>query len=434
MKILRDEEGQTLVMVALSLTVLLGFVGLATDVGIMQRQKRIAQSVADTAAIAAAGEAMLEGNPTGVTTGMTTAATHDITMAGLAPSTSVNLILNASPNISTSSFNTDGYVQAIVSIKTPTIFMSLFNMKSMTISASAIASEALQSAGCFNIQNGEGLANPAGTMGGNSELFGNNCGVTINGNLDMGGSSNINAKFVVASGGIVNGGSSSITGAVSQEAPPTPDPLPKLQQTANQPTIDTTAKTCTAPSGSGMSCIYNFNNGNLSGTLQSNTIYVFDSNVNSGHGPYVNGTVTGSGDTIYLSGNIPFDFDNNGSMNITPPGYGASCTGSLNPMCGVVINAPSDGANGHGTYSCATGKGNNGNNPAEIYLDFGSSTTKIEGVIYAPYMQMFVQDQGASTTLDTDVVIGNFCSQSATLKVNGYSASYSPLARMGLVY
>jgi len=434
MKILGDEEGQTLIMVALAMTVILGFVGLATDVGMMLRQRRIAQSVADTAAIAAAGEAMLEGNPTTVTSGMKTAATHDVTMAGLVPSSSVTLILNVSPNISTSGFNTAGYVQAIVALKTPTIFMSLFNIKSMNVSASAVASAALQSAGCFNIQNGEGLANPAGTMGGNSELFGNNCGVTVNGNLDMGGSSNINAKFVVASGNIVNGGNSSITGAVSKNAPPTPDPLPKLQQAANQPTINTTAKTCTAPSGSGMSCIYNFNNGNLSGTLQSNTIYVFDSNVNSGHGPYVSGTVTGSGDTIYLSGNIPFDFDNNGSMTITPPGYGTSCTGSANPFCGVVIDAPSDGANNHGTYSCSTGKGNNGNNPAEIYLDFGSSTTKIEGVIYAPYMQMFVQDQGASTTLNTDVVIGNFCSQSATLKVNGYDAGYSPLARMGLVY
>ncbi len=434
MKILRDEEGQTLVMVALTLTVLLGFVGLATDVGIMLRQRRIAQSVADTAAIAAAGEAMLEGNPTSVTTGMTTAATHDVTMAGLAPSDSVHLILNASPNISASAFNTAGYVQAIVSIKTPTIFMSLFNMKSMTVSATAVASAALQSAGCFNIQNGEGLANPAGTMGGSSELFGNHCGVTVNGNLDMGGSSNINAKFVVASGSIVNGGSSSITGTVSQKAPPTPDPLPKLQQTANQPTINTTAKTCTAPSGSGMSCIYNFNGGNLSGTLQSKTIYVFDKNINSGGGPYVTGAVTGSQDTIYLADNIPFDFSNNGSMTVTPPGYGSSCTGSANPYCGVVIDAPSDGANSHGTYTCSHGKGNNQGNPAEIYLDFGSSTTKIEGVIYAPYMQMFVQDQGASTTLDTDVVIGNFCSQSATLKVNGYSADYSPLARMGLVY
>jgi len=434
MKILRDEEGQTLVMVALSLTVLLGFVGLATDVGMMLRQKRIAQSAADTAAIAAAGEAMLEGNPTSVTSGMTTAANHDLTMAGVSPSSTVSLILHASPDISASAFNTAGYVQAIVTLKTPTIFMGLFHIKNVNVSASAIASAALQSAGCFNIQNAEGLANPAGTMGGNSELFGNHCGVTINGNLDMGGSSNINAEFVVASGNIVNGGSSSITGTVSKNAPPTPDPLPKLQQTANQPTINTTAKTCTAPSGSGMSCIYNFNGGNLSGTLQSNTLYVFDSNVNSGHGPYVSGTVTGSGDTIYLSGNIPFDFDNNGSMTVTPPGYGSSCTGSANPYCGIVVDAPSDGANNHGTYSCATGKGNNGNNPAEIYFDFGSSTTKIEGVIYAPYMQMFVQDQGASTTLDTDVVIGNFCSQSATLKVNGYNAAYSPLARMGLVY
>jgi hypothetical protein len=183
-----------------------------------------------------------------------------------------------------------------------------------------------------------------------------------------------------------------------------------------------------------MSCVYNYNSGNLSGTLQSNTIYVFDSNVNGGNGPSITGSVTGSNVTIYLANNIPFSFANNGSLNLTPPGYGTSCVGSLNPLCGILFDAPTDGANGKGTYTCSHGKGNNYGNPAEMYFDFGSSTSDLEGVIYAPYMQLFVQDQGASTKLDNDVVIGNFCSQAATLSVNGYGSSYTPLARIGLIY
>jgi hypothetical protein len=135
-----------------------------------------------------------------------------------------------------------------------------------------------------------------------------------------------------------------------------------------------------------------------------------------------------------LAGNIPFDFNNNGNLNLTPPGYGASCVGSVNPLCGVLFDAPTDGANGNGTYTCSHGNGNNRGNPAEMYFDFGSSTSDLEGVIYAPYMQLFVQDQGASTKLDNDVVIGNFCSQAATLSVNGYGSSYTPLARIGLIY
>jgi hypothetical protein len=441
MKLVRSEEGATLVIVALGLTVLLGFVGLATDVGLMLRQRRIAQTVADSAAIAAITESLIEGNPSSVTSGMWTAATHDATMNGYAPGTSngtanssngLTLTLTLNPTVS--GVATTGAVQAVAAFSAPTIFMNVLGIHTMNVSARAIASDQLDADGCFNVQNGEGLANPAATMGGSSELFGHNCGVTVNGNLKMTGTSNINAKFVVASGSITNGGSSSITGPAYQNGPPTPDPLPKLQQTANQPTINTSAKTCTAPSGTGMSCIYNYNSGNLSGTLQSNTIYVFDSNVNGGNGPSITGSVTGSNVTVYLSGNIPFSFANNGNLNLTPPGYGASCVGSLNPLCGVLFDAPSDGSNGNGTYTCSHGKGNNYGNPAELYFDFGSSTSDLEGVIYTPYMQLFVQDQGASTKLDTDVVVGNFCSQAATLSIQGYGSSNTPLARIGLVF
>ncbi len=438
MKIVRDEEGITTIMVALSLTVLLGFVGLATDVGLMLRQRRIAQTIADSAAIAAVTESLIEGNPSSVTSGMWTAASHDAAMNGFAPGASngaanssngLTLTLTLNPTLSGSA--TTGAVQAVVSFNAPTVFMNVLGIHSMNIGAKAVASDQLDADGCFNVQNGEGLADPAATMGGSSELFGQNCGVTINGNLNMGGHSNINAKFVVASGTITNGGSSSITGPESQNGPPTPDPLPKLQQTANRPTINTGAKTCTAPAGTGMSCLYNTD---LKNTLQSNTMYVFDSNYNGGGGPSISGSVTGSNVTIYLDGNIPFDFSNNGSLNLTPPGYGASCVGNLNPLCGVLLDAPTDGINGNGTYTCSHGKGNNKGNPAEIYLSFGSSSTDLEGVVYAPYMQMFLQDQGASTKLAVDVVIGNFCSQAATLKVQGYGSSNSPLARIGLVY
>lgn len=441
MKIVRDEEGATLVLVALSMTVLLGFVGLATDVGLMLRQRRIAQTVADSAAIAATTESLFEGSPSSVTTGMYTAASHDATMNGFTPGTSnaalnsangLTLTLRVTPTIS--GYSGSGLVQATANFATPTIFMNLFGIHSLNVSSTAIASDLLDSDGCFNVQNGENLANPAATMGGSSELFGHNCGVTINGNLSMAGHANINAKFVTVSGTISEGGSASITGPSSQNAPPTSDPLSKLQQTANQPTINTTAKTCTAPSGTGMSCIYNYNSGNLSGTLQSNTMYVFDSNVNGGNGPSITGSVTGTGVTIYLSGNIPFSFANNGNLNLTPPGYGSSCAGSLNPLCGILFDAPSDGINGNGTYTCSHGKGNNYGNPAEMYFDFGSSSSTLQGVIYAPYMQLFVQDQGASTYLYNDVVIGNFCSQAATLSIQGYSSSNSPLARIGLVY
>jgi hypothetical protein len=183
-----------------------------------------------------------------------------------------------------------------------------------------------------------------------------------------------------------------------------------------------------------MGCIYDFNNGDLSGTLTPNTIYYFDSAVNGGGGPSVTGSVTGSQVTLFFAGNIPFDFSNNGSVTLTPPGYGSSCIGSVNPLCGILIDAPTDGSANGGTYTCSHGKGNNEGNPGEIYLDFGSSKTVIDGIVYAPYMQLFGQDKGSSTTFASNLVIGNMCMQSSTFDVDGYSGAQSPLTRAGLVY
>ena len=52
MRILREEDGQTLVMTALCATVLIGFMGLAVDVGVLFHAKRNLQTAADDAAIA----------------------------------------------------------------------------------------------------------------------------------------------------------------------------------------------------------------------------------------------------------------------------------------------------------------------------------------------------------------------------------------------
>lgn len=451
MYIRRDERGQVLVMAALSLTVVIGFAALATDVGVMLRQRRVAQTVADAAAIAAANESLYEGTPLSVTSGMYNAAYADTLLNGftagasngqLNSSTGVTLTVNIAPNVSVSSFNSAGYVQATVSLNTQATLMKLFGFSFMNVGASAIASNTITSDGCFYVQNAGGYADPAVDMGGNSLINASNCGMTVNGNLVMGGNGTIDAKFVAVSGSI----SGKNAGNWSSGVPPQNDPLSTLQLTSNQPQASGGA--CTAPSGSGMNCVYNF--GCDSGTCKANgcgsttctlkgatmpasgstpTVYYYDKPIN------ISGNVTGSQITFYLTGNTNyFDFANNGSGTFTPPGYGSSCVGSSNPLCGILFDAPTVGSANAGTYSCSTGKGNNGGNPGEIYLDFGSTTTTVEGIIYAPYMQLFGQDKGASTTFATDLIVGNVCIQSATFNVNSYSGAQSPITRVGLVY
>ena len=54
MRIHRDERGQTILLVAFSLPLLIGFIGIATDVGALFKDKRTMQTAADAAAIAGA--------------------------------------------------------------------------------------------------------------------------------------------------------------------------------------------------------------------------------------------------------------------------------------------------------------------------------------------------------------------------------------------
>ena len=437
----KSESGSVLVLSALSMTVLLGFVAFATDVGLLLRQRRIAQTAADAAAMAAATESLDESTPTSVTSGMWTAAYHDAVMNGYTPgasngtpnaATGVTLTLNITPDIGISGYNTAGYVQAVVALNTNTVFMNLFGIHSMNVSATAIASNTIQSKGCIYVQNGGGYAVPAVNMGGNSLIAAASCGMTVNGDLTMGGNGTIDAKFVDVTGTY----SGKNAGAWNAGVSPQNDPLPKLQ--SNIPTVPTgtvAGGNCTAPAGTGEACVYDYNCGATTCALSnvtlqpaSPTIYYFDKPVT------ISGQVTMTNATIYLAGNVYFDFASNGYGTFTPPGNASSCQGSTNPFCGVIIDAPTDGNNNAGTYSCSSGKGNNGGNPGEMYFNFGSSTTNMAGVVYAPYMQLFGQDKGALTTFAVNLIVGNICMQSSTFNVNGYSGAQSPLTRVGLVY
>ena len=451
MRNLRDESGQVLVMVALSMTVLLGFVAFATDVGVMLRERRIVQSAADAAAIGAATEALWENSPSSVTSGMWTAATKDATLNGFTPgsangSRSSNgslLTINITPNISISGYNASGYVQAIAAQTTPTMFMNLFGFHSMDVTATAIASHKVTSNGCiYVLDNGGNDPGDTVDMNGNSLISSPNCGMTVNGTISTSGSASIDTKFTFASTTDVQ-----------------PDPFNYLQQTANQPTVPSgTAMggNCTLPANlsdkSLTSCIYDYNCSSttntcsLTGNLQSNTLYYYDLPVNVAQ----NASVTGIEDTIYLTGSAtssaPYLDFMNGGLTITPPGVTSApssppstapaltdCTRNTNPLCGIAVDAPTDGLTG-GTYTCTAGHGNNAGNPGAIYFDFGSSNTYLYGIMYAPAMQLFVQDQGSSTYLYTNLVIGNICAQSAILNLIGFSGNNSPNVRTGLVY
>jgi hypothetical protein len=441
----RNESGQVLIITALSMTILLGFVGFATDVGVMLRERRVTQTVADSAAVGAATEALNERFPSTVTTAMYQSALLDASLDGYSAgasngttnsSTGVTLTINTGSNITIPGYSSAGNIQAIVSKTTPTIFMGAFgallggNFQNINVSATAIASNKISSNGCGWIPNGNGYT-PAVKLSGSSNIFANQCGISVNGNVDMGGSSNLTALYLVASGSVTNAGSSGISGPVASGGSYISDPMQYLQDPVNQPSVSGT--TCTGPDG--MNCKYDYGCGSTSCTISNttltpSTVYYYDKPLT------ISGNVSGTGNTIYLAGTTPYlDFNNVGTLTLSAPApSGESCAGDGNPLCGIVIDAPADGSGKVAPSTCSNGNGNNKGNNGEIYFDFGSSTTTLKGIVYAPYMQLFLQDQGANTTFDNNFVIGTFCSQSATLNVNGLSGPLSPITRVGLVY
>src|SRR5215469_15560656 len=81
MKILRDEDGQVLVVAVCSVGMLLGLIGLAVDVSMLFRAERQAQIAADAAAIAGALELQYNGSTNVQTNAVNAAEANGVTAA-----------------------------------------------------------------------------------------------------------------------------------------------------------------------------------------------------------------------------------------------------------------------------------------------------------------------------------------------------------------
>src|ERR1700744_4113265 len=131
MRIHRDERGQTLLLVALSLPLLLGFVGIATAVGPLFRDKRPLKIAADPAAIA--GALNMSSGPTAWKAAARTAATANGFTDG---SNGVVISTPDTPQWPSSNYKGGtGYAEVTVTKTEPTIFLSLFGYPSVTVLA-----------------------------------------------------------------------------------------------------------------------------------------------------------------------------------------------------------------------------------------------------------------------------------------------------------
>jgi hypothetical protein len=410
MKKLKDESGQSLVITALCMTCLLGFVALAADMGVMMRGKRLVQTAADSAAVAGALE--LNYNPSGVTSAALAAAGQNgytAASSGVTTSGGTTVTVNVPP-LAGPHAGLGEYVEVIVSQVQPTIFMGLFGRSSQTVLARAVAQNGGASNGCVY------ALSPTGTgmsLQGRFNLSAPNCGIIIDSDdlnaalRFIGRAGNISATSVGVVGGVrgFSGGTQPVSPVVAVS-----DPLSYLIQQMPDPTKNPLLPTCTTPSGNkltgtitpGASVVcYNGNVTITNATLNAGT-YVFTGNVTLG------GNVTTNGATLDLN------------------------SGSLQENAGSVLNfvAPTSGIfNGIAIMAPPT-------NASTLTFAKGNATGTIEGIIYAPGATLSLQDNGGGPlTLITALIANQVNSGPATFNIQSYSQTVagSPLSTVTLV-
>ena len=386
----RDESGQTLVLAALCMVVLLSFVGLALDGGQLYYTKRRLQAAADAAALAGALEISSCGSVSNCSV-MQTAAQSALVENGLAgstlltqcatrTSTALTLTLNNAPcalgsKTQDPNYGSTDYVEAVISKSQPTYFMKLLGINSVEVAARAEAGIG-SSTTCVYITNSS--ANDALELNGRVTLK-SACGVAVASSatsaLLVNSGSSISASFVDVHGGVSNQGT--ISPSPVTNAAVVADPLSWVPT----PSIGSCLKTNYSNSGSAATTL---SPGTYCGPMNLNSsgittfnpgVYVFTAGLN------VNGPISGTGVTFYFSsGSILINGSN--TVNLVAPTTGT--------YAGILI------------YQAST-------DTSQAIIN-GSSSNVFQGALYLPGAELLVNggsNTAAYTIIDANEVLLN---------------------------
>jgi hypothetical protein len=310
--LVKTDEGQTLVLTAVAISVLLLMAGLGVDVGFLRYQKQQMQKAADAGAIAGASALAYAGNYTG-------AARNDSAANGFTNGTNnISVAVNSPP---TSGPNqTANYVEVIVSQPQPTFFMKVAGFTSVNVRARAVASAAKSADGCIYVMD------PSDSQSfyvNGSVSISSACGIRINSKsgsawVGKGGNYSVTSTTIGIVGGI-SPGNGTISPTPTTGISPFSDPLSSVPA----PTV---ASGCASPSGN------TYSPGTYCGgiTIHGNGTYTFQPGVYTlqGGGMTVTGspTLTGTGVLFYNTG--------------TPSTYGGI---NINGSATLNLSAPTTG-------------------------------------------------------------------------------------------
>jgi hypothetical protein len=413
MKFLRDERGQVLVLTVVCMGMLLAFMALAIDVGMLFRAKRNVQIAADAAAVAGALDYKYNASTTSAqSAGQTASTANEITNGSNGATVTINVPPQYGPYAGAT-----GFVEAIVVQPNPTFFIALVNHSAtMKVGARAVAGSGA-GAGCMwtLAKSGTDIS-----LVGSGAIDAAGCDIYDDSNsstaLQLTGSGSITAKSIGIAGSYSDVGSGTLNPTPITGMAPAADPLANL----GAPTIPT--GTCTS------NCNPSFT-GSGSNTLNPG-VYNSITNVGSGSltltpGNYIiNGMIsnTGSGSVTLGAGNytITGNFTDTGSGLMTLGAGQYIVEGNL-----AFTGSSSVSATGVSFYTegstTVTGSGpmtliapTSGSNSGVLFFQSrsdtdgmqitGSSNLNMQGIIYAPAAALTLTGSG-SMSISTDMIV-----------------------------
>ncbi len=336
----KAEDGNILVLTALGLTFLCGFLAMAVDAGRVLYTQRQLQTLADAAALAGAyeiGSCGSTANCTAMQNAAKSALTENgvtgITLATQCATSSASgfvLTLNNGPCTKGSSdpnYNSTNYVEAVVQMPVNTIFGGVLGTKSINVEARS------EAGGTKPKYCGYILSPNAGNamlINGNATIQAS-CGFIDNSNASpaaiFNGHDSISTTALDIVGSDINNGNNSITPAPKTGVSSVSDPLSSLPT----PTIgscgsgsgsswsgsqSTAIPSSTATFNPGVYCGGIILNGNVNATFKPGT-YVIEGNM------IVNGSdsMTGSGVTFYFqSGSLTMNGGSHAALSAPTTG------------------------------------------------------------------------------------------------------------------
>jgi hypothetical protein len=420
----KNEAGQALIFTAAALVVLMGFAGLAIDMGVMRHDKRLQQTAADAAAIAGASNLSFGGIAAGAQDAASRVGYTDngggqvSNCTGAAVGTICVQVNNPPKTGPHQAGSTDClpapscYVEVLVAEVLPTYFMKILSINSETITARAVAATLGGGAanGCLYTLSPPSSGNEG--ISGSGTINASTCGIVDNGDYN-GTVPNVSADTFAVSGSL-SGRSATCT---------TPGPCPTFGIPAAADPLSTLTPPCTSCSGGnivtvmgsgiptcGPGCAFGSGTYTISpGTYCSITINgVASDQVVFSPGVYIidgfsagcssasltilgNDTISGTGVTFYFTNSSTLNMTGTPTVNLTAPDSSGTYPGIL------MYQDPND--------TNTTGPTLRGN-----------SGSKYEGALYFPKDQLTFY--GNNNSIDVGVVISDSITMSGNPTVN----------------